>query len=106
MGIFKKPPTNCYLFHKLIRWCLPLLLIAELTSSGFLLGEALYQTAFIVQVICYLISMGYALGLLDFARVKWVGVPFYFCLVNGAALLGIWRGLVGGQPVTWQRTLR
>lgn len=96
----------CYLFHKLIRWCLPLLLIAALTSSGFLLGGALYQAAFIVQVICYLIAMGYALGLLDFARVKWVGVPFYFCLVNGAALLGIWRGLVGSQPVTWQRTLR
>lgn len=96
----------CYVFHKLLRWCLPIFLIACFIFSGLLLSEPLYQAAFIAQVICYLIAIGYSLGFLNFSRAKWVSIPFYFCLVNGAALLGIWRGLLGSQAVTWKRTLR
>jgi hypothetical protein len=30
----------------------------------------------------------------------------YFCLVQAAAAVGLWRGLVGRQSVLWERFVR
>jgi hypothetical protein len=35
-----------------------------------------------------------------------VGVPFYFCMVNGAAWVGSLRGLFGAESVTWKKADR
>jgi hypothetical protein len=36
-------------------------------------------------------------------RVSLTSIPFYFCMVNGAALFGIYKGLFKKQPVKWQK---
>ena len=35
-----------------------------------------------------------------------IGVPFYFCMVNAAAWVGLLRGLSGVERVTWKKADR
>jgi len=35
-----------------------------------------------------------------------VYVPYYFCAVNVAAAIGLWRYLIGQQSVLWQKVSR
>jgi hypothetical protein len=37
-----------------------------------------------------------------FARARIVALPFYFCLVNAAALLAAWKAAWGERIVVWQ----
>lgn len=96
----------CYGSHKLLRWLLPLFLLWTLVSSVVLATEPLYLVGLILQVLCYVTALAYAFGIGNLKVLKWSGIPYYFCLVNGAALIGLWKGLVGGQSGTWQRTTR
>lgn len=99
--------TYCYLFHKLFRWLIPVFLILILISSWILMTDHfIYQITFVSQIACYAIAIGYATDLLNFTKMRWVSIPFYFCLVNGAALIGLVKGFTGGQSVTWKRTTR
>ncbi len=106
-GIQQPLLVFCYMFHKLFRWLVPVFLLVAFVSSGLLFSEGyIYQFAFICQLLCYLMALGYAKGIFEFNSKTWLRVPYYFCLVNGAALVGIWKGTVGAQAVTWQRTSR
>jgi len=96
----------CYLSHKLLRWLLPLFLLLTFTSSIVLSIEPLYLVVLTLQAMSYGLALAYAGGILNLKVLKWGRIPYYFCLVNGAALIGLWKGLVGRQPGTWQRTTR
>ncbi len=97
----------CYLFHKFFRWILPIFLVLIFIVSGFLVSSGLlYQIGFLIQVACYAMAVGYAYGVFQFDGYPLLRVPYYFCLVNGAALIGIWKGILDTQVVTWDRTTR
>jgi len=96
----------CYISHKLLRWIAPCLLLLLFFSSVVLQGEPLYRVAFLGQIFFYLLAVCYAFGFSGFRQLQGSGVPYYFCLVNSAALFGLWKGLLGAQGVTWQRTTR
>ena len=97
----------CYLFHKFFRWLIPVFLLIAFVSAGFLLNEGfLYQSAFVGQIVCYILALSYAGGLFNRVNGTWLGVPYYFCMVNAAALLGLWKGIFGSQAVTWRRSTR
>jgi cellulose synthase/poly-beta-1,6-N-acetylglucosamine synthase-like glycosyltransferase len=88
--------------HKLLRWLVPAMLVGVFLTSLALLGEGpVYVAAFALQLAFY------ALALVGFAlrhRSKMpalVSVPFYFCLVNWAAALGIAEALRGKTYTVW-----
>lgn len=91
------------LIHKVLRYLIGLFQIALFVSSCFLAGEALFYLVFLaLQGMFYLMS---AAGfLLEFRRKKLpiISYAYYFCLLNGAALLALWKFLKGESYITWQ----
>jgi cellulose synthase/poly-beta-1,6-N-acetylglucosamine synthase-like glycosyltransferase len=96
----------CYVSHKLLRWLMPLPLIAALVSSVVLSGEsAFFAVALAGQATFYMLAaLRWIRG--DVGGMKLASVAYYFCLVNGAALAGIWRALWRSQGVTWRPATR
>lgn len=92
-----------YILHKLIRWMVPLFLILIFAANLCLLDKRYLKCIFIIQVIFYLAAIvGY---LLENAgkRTKIFYIPFYFCLINIAAVAGLFRVLTGPQKGTWEK---
>ncbi len=89
--------------HKLLRWLAGIPLTAALVSNVFLLQDKWYFALFVLQVAFYLCAV---LGiLLEKAGVKMkvLFIPYYFCLVNAAALTGVVKMLFGAKAPTWQK---
>ena len=95
-----------YISHKLIRWLVPCFLIGLFVSSLVLSANLPYKVVFVVQLVFVAIALLYATNIFRLRRIPCCGVPFYFCLVNGAALYGLCKGLIGAQTVLWPRTAR
>ncbi len=93
-----------FLFHKVMRWFVPIDLIVIFISNMTLLNEPFYQIAFVLQVIFYLIAIFAIFSNIEAKGL--ISIPFYFCMVNLAALLGIIKGLANLQPVTWEKVER
>lgn len=98
-----------YVSHKLLRWLVPWFLIFVLGASIALalLEGPLSWPAYLLfaQALFY----GLALVGCTSPNARWpapIGIPFYFCMVNAAALTGSIRGLRGSQPVTWTKADR
>ncbi len=97
----------CYVSHKLLRWMVPVFLVLLLlTSIGLGQSSMQYRMSLLLQVLFYGIAVGYATNESIFCKLPWSAVSYYFCLVNGAALIGCCKGLFGMQGAAWQRTLR
>jgi len=96
----------CYISHKLLRWFVPCLLLALFLSSFCLSHTFWYAFAYYGQWLFYGTAGGYALGLPALRRWVGGGISYYFCLVNGAALVGLWKGLFQTPSGVWRRTTR
>lgn len=95
-----------YLSHKLLRWCVPFFLLTILVSSALLINKPLYRLAIAGQITFCLIALVFGMNVRVAQRIRWAGIPFYFCLVNAAAFIGILKGLFRKQPMMWKRTNR
>jgi cellulose synthase/poly-beta-1,6-N-acetylglucosamine synthase-like glycosyltransferase len=85
--------------HKLLRWLVPYFLLEMLACSAFL-SAPFYRVAFLLQVAFCAVAL---LGFLSRGRAlgfPW-SVPFSFCIVNMAALLGVWLSLTGRSSGRW-----
>jgi len=92
------------LSHKLVRYFVPFTLIALLITNLILIDEHLLFVAFLVaQLLFYLLAIvglllrGHRLG-----QVRLLSVPYFFTLVNGAALLGMLSVCKGERRATWK----
>ena len=88
-------------FHKVLRWFVPFFLVGMLASSLALAleGSLLYRGLFALQVGFYGVAL---LGFVPGARrLRVVYVPFYFCVVNAAAALGVLRLMLGSRIAVW-----
>lgn len=103
---FTRPSVAWQLFsHKLMRWLVPLFLFVALTSAFAARQNPVMTLALGIQMAFY----GLALcGWLSQSLRQWmpVYVPYYFCAVNMAAAIGLWRYLLGRQSVTWHKVQR
>jgi cellulose synthase/poly-beta-1,6-N-acetylglucosamine synthase-like glycosyltransferase len=89
------------LSHKVLRWLVPLFLIGILLSNLFLLNSTFYLCVFIAQASFY----GSALVSFILPPQKYsklLTVPLYFCIVNLAALVGIFEASRGKKYVVWE----
>lgn len=95
----------CYISHKFIRWLIPIGLIVLFFTNlqlVILSGELIYLITFVAQLVFYLLA-GLDLFIDKNRKIKLILIPFYFCLVNGAALYGIYKGVFKKQSVKWQK---
>lgn len=101
----------CYISHKLLRWLIPLVLIILFFANLHLMiatTDNLFAATFWGQVLFYILAVTDLFLADNPARKadKVTLIPFYFCLVNGAALYGLYKGVFNKQPVTWQKFAR
>jgi cellulose synthase/poly-beta-1,6-N-acetylglucosamine synthase-like glycosyltransferase len=90
------------LAHKVLRWLIPLLLLAVLAANAVLIGSPFYKATLGLQVLFYMLAAaGYATeghGL----KTKLLTVPLYFVTVNLAAVVAMHRVWRGHKAVTWE----
>ncbi len=87
--------------HKLLRWLIPYFLIVVLISNCFLLNIIFYQITFALEVTFLLLSLvGWILQNKGI-KVKVFYIPFYYCLVNLAALIGVAASFLGKKMGHW-----
>ncbi len=91
--------------HKLLRWLVPLFMVAILGLNFLLLSREFYRWTLVAQLLFYTLAV---LGWL-FDRQKahiqsrYLSIPLYYCMVNIAALLGLRRTMLGKSMETWSR---
>lgn len=94
----------CYVSHKLLRWHAPLFLLSLFGLTVYLYGVTLDPCAGIflmLQVSFYLVAL-LGGGVLGKIKAPFFSVPFYFCLVNCAALFGLYKGWFNKQATKWR----
>lgn len=90
----------CLVSHKLLRWFTPFFLVSLMVASLLLWRIGFYRGIFFLQISFYALAL---LG--SFAKVRewrFFYLPFYFCVVNAASLLGLLKSFSGSLSSTWQ----
>ena len=105
LGLLLWPPRPWLLFefvsHKLLRLLGPLCLALALVLNVLLLRRPLYAGLLVAQGVFYgLALVGWAAGG-QRVRVPLLKLPFYFCMVNAAYVVGLWRLVTGSGRVEW-----
>ena len=95
-----------YFCHKLLRWLVPVFLIATFVSNAFLIAEGpAFFSLFLVQAIFY----GYGISrILGTSRPlgTFGNIPVYFITVNASILLAWWKYLKGERIIMWKPSER
>ena len=88
--------------HKLLRWTVPLFLIGLFVSNLFLWDNGnVYRSLLIFQIVFYLSALvGWLFELIG-SQIKLFYIPYYFCMVNLAALIGWFKYLTRQKEVIW-----
>lgn len=88
--------------HKALRWLAPVFLLILFVATLALVKIPLYQIALWLQGLFY--GMALAGWKLErrIAAPQFLYLPLYFCIVNLAALLGLFRFLTGSLAPTWE----
>jgi cellulose synthase/poly-beta-1,6-N-acetylglucosamine synthase-like glycosyltransferase len=91
------------LSHKLVRHLVPAFLISLFCASVALVRRGpLYALALAGQLVVYgLAAAGGVLRSRTIGRAKLLTIPYYFCFVNAAALLGVLSILRGERLSAW-----
>ena len=108
---FKYPALSFqYVSHRVLRWTLtPFLLILVVVLNGiiaFKSAETFYILIFFAQVVFYLLAL---LGFMmekRHIRIKALFIPYYFCVMNYAVLMGIIRYFGKKQSAVWEKAQR
>lgn len=91
--------------HKIVRWLSPLAAVVAMLT-GLILATS---SPFYAWVMLGFLAVA-ATGLLgvnaSLRRFPPIGLGYYFCLMQAAALVGLLRGVAGRQQVTWRRFAR
>ena len=89
----------CFISHKLLRWFIPFILITIFLSNIFL-HSPFFRFALYGQFVFYSIAL---FGILLKRRLgKLFVVPYYFCVINAAAFVGILKYLSGKRESIWE----
>ncbi len=89
--------------HKIFRWTTPVSLVTLLASNIALAGKGLVYNIFLgVQITGYLLAeTGYFMRYSK-VSIRAFKVPFYFLMVNAAAVVGIFRFFKGERKTIWE----
>ena len=101
-GLFEGRGWFNIIFHKILRWFIFPILIINLLLNLFLLDNQFYFVLFIIHSAFYIFGVGGFV--LDKAgmKIKLLFIPYYFLLINLAAITGIYRYFKGERVTIWQ----
>ncbi|HZY39306.1 MAG TPA: glycosyltransferase family 2 protein [Mucilaginibacter sp.] len=108
---FKHPILSFqYISHRVLRWTVtPFLLILVFgINAGLALqpGETLFKLIFLAQIFFYLLALTGMIMEKRHIRIKVLFVPYYFCVMNYAVLMGIIRYFTTKQSAVWEQAQR
>ena len=87
--------------HKLLRWLVPVFLILLLGTNFFLLNNPFFWLTLGCQIVFYLFAfIGWRFQIMG-NKVKLFYIPFYFCLLNISALIGLINFILGVRSGSW-----
>ena len=101
---FKYPFVSMQLIsHKLMRWLVPMFCIAGFVSSLLLAtASSFYLVLLVLQLTFYFLAgLGYVLDKRGIHK-KIFYLPLYFCTVNLASLISMFKVLKGEDIAIWQ----
>ena len=90
------------LSHRILRWSVPILMLAAFISNAFLLGDPLYLVLFVLQFVFYAGAVAALVCDRLNIRVPGLFIPLYFCMINLAPLIAVWSLLKGEKKVVWE----
>jgi len=91
------------LSHKVMRYIVPLFLIAILMTSAFLaLHSAFFAVIFMAQVCFYLASAASTVLVRLGVNSRWLALPHYFVITNVACLIALFKLLRGERYIKWE----
>jgi poly-beta-1,6-N-acetyl-D-glucosamine synthase len=86
--------------HKFLRLIVPFLLFIIFLTNMLILRNILYQSIFVLQVTFYIFAF---LGLVSKHRNRLFDIPYMFCVMNAAAVVGLYRLLWRKQDAKWEK---
>ncbi len=92
-----------FISRKLLRWCVGVTLPVVYAASILLLDEPFFLVFFILQNIFYIFASIGAILRRGHVRTKIFFIPFYFVMVNAAAMAAIFKFLSGGRLSSWEK---
>ena len=92
-----------FVSRKMLRWGVGVVLPVVYVASMFLLDEPFFTVLFVLQNIFYIFAAIGALLRRGRVRTRVFFVPFYFVLVNAAAMTAIFTYLTGGRLSSWEK---
>ena len=95
--------TFQFISRKLMRWWVGMALPVVYVANVFLLNEPFFMVFFILQNIFYIFASIGAILRRGHVRTKIFFIPFYFVMVNAAALAAIFTFLSGGRLSSWEK---
>jgi cellulose synthase/poly-beta-1,6-N-acetylglucosamine synthase-like glycosyltransferase len=103
LGQFLKPwqpfPLLFFLSHKVVRLLVSFAMLAALAANLFLFESRTYRVLLCAQLLFYALAV---LGLTGRLRPRALRLPFYFCMVNGAAFFGLYHALTRRRNMAWK----
>jgi len=109
---FKIPVlTFQYVSHRVLRWTIvPFLMILALLLNLIIVFEGsvelTYQVLLLAQVAFYLAAISGWILEERHIKVKIFFIPYYFCMMNYAVIMGIFRFASGKQSAIWEKAKR
>jgi cellulose synthase/poly-beta-1,6-N-acetylglucosamine synthase-like glycosyltransferase len=90
--------------HKVLRYFVPVFLIASLASSATLATTSLFfRTALVAQLLFYaLAATGWMMERVGAPRLRVLALPEYFVLANVASIIASYKFLTGERYARWE----
>ena len=98
-----------YFSHRVLRWTLTPFLLIMLLFINILLAMGsvnFYSITLLVQVFFYIAAFAGFIMENRQVRIKLLFVPYYFCMMNYAAIAGLYQLLSGNQKGIWEKARR
>ena len=93
-----------FVSHKLLRWSVGAILLVLLAASVALAGRSPGYAAFLaLQIACYTAALAGWIARRHRRVPRVLYVPFYFAMVNWAALVALSRYVSGHRQSTWEK---
>lgn len=86
--------------HKFLRLIVPFLLVVIFITNMLILKSFLYNFILTLQVIFYTLAF---LGLIFKHKNRILDIPYMFCVMNSAAVIGLYKLLINKQNVLWEK---
>lgn len=103
--------TFQYISHRVLRWTIvPFLMILAFIINLYIVFtgsiELTYQLLLLAQVAFYLLAISGWIMEERHIKIKIFFIPYYFCMMNYAVVMGIGRYFLGKQSAVWEKAKR